>query len=106
MAAVEAGVDTPATELAIVETLTVMLSKPYTMGKGDGAIVTDRLNLVEPTARQFVDSQRGISDSERLLLLIQAVAQVPMQVVDSISVREMRECDRFFGQFFSDIQSA
>lgn len=88
----------------ILEAKTIELRKPVKIGKGEGAIVYDRLELVEPTAAEYTKAAQAGDSNEQTLALIQIVCKVPKQVVDSISLREMLACDRFFAQFLSDTQ--
>lgn len=91
--------------MQIIETKTITLRKPYTIGTGDSAVVYDKLELREPTAGEFTDAGKAGDSNDVLLALIQTVTKVPHQVVRSMGLREMQECGGFFAQFSNDTQS-
>ncbi len=73
----------------------LQLVKPIEVG---GTTYTD-LTLTEPTMGQIRKSQREAFDADKLAVLINLNAKVPMAVVDMLARRDVEACDDFFGSF-------
>lgn len=79
----------------IETTMTLPLSAPIPFGT---ETITS-LNLTEPTMGQLRKAHREAHDLDKLAVLIQMNAAVPMAVVDQMSKRDVEACDRFFDRF-------
>lgn len=86
-------------QIEIVEEKTITLRNPIAVGKGDARIEYTELKLREPTAGELTKAGKAGDSNDVLLSMIQQVTQLPRQVVESISMREMNECADFFAQF-------
>jgi hypothetical protein len=88
-------------EIIISDEKTITLLKPIRIGRAENAVVYDTLNLKEPTAGQLRKALLIEDDIGTLMSLIHQTAAVPMQVVESLSQRDLGDCQSFFLQFSS-----
>lgn len=78
-----------------IDEMTIPLRKPVTIGKGDGAITFDNLELAEPNGGQKDKASREPNDVRAAISLISSVAKVPRLAVEKLCRRDFEEACNF-----------
>ena len=86
--------------------LTIPLSKPVSIGKGDAAISYHELKLREPTAGELEKATRADTSIGAALTLISLIAAIPRTAVERISKRDLVAANNFLEGFTEPGQTA
>lgn len=79
----------------IPDELVLELRRPVTFA----GVQYDTLRLLEPTAGQLIEAEKGGSPLEQLARLVHLVAAVPRKAVDQMGQRDFQRAADFFALF-------
>jgi|SRR5471032_1875184 len=81
------------------EEITIPLSKPVVIGKGDAAISYVELKLREPTAGELEKASRADTSVGSAISLISLITKIPRSAVEQISKRDLVAANNFLEGF-------
>jgi hypothetical protein len=81
------------------EEITITLSKPVVIGKGDTAQTYHELKLREPTAGEIEKSSRADTNVGTAITLISLLTAIPRSAIEKISRRDLMAADKFLQSF-------
>lgn len=87
------------------EEITIELSKPVSMGKGDAAVIYEKLELREPSAGELEKASRADTSVGSAITLISLITSIPRGAVEKISKRDLVAANRFLEGFTDAGQS-
>lgn len=81
------------------EEITITLSKPITIGKGENAITYEEIKLREPVAGEIEKASRADTSVGSAITLISLVAAVPRGVAEKLCKRDLVAANKFLEGF-------
>lgn len=85
--------------------ITIILSKPVTIGKDEAAISYHELKLREPTAGELEKATRADTSIGAAITLISLISAIPRSAVERISKRDLVAANNFLEGFTEPGQS-
>jgi len=85
--------------------ITITLSKPIIVGKGDDPITYTEIKLREPTAGEMEKASRADTSVGAAITLISLIGIIPRGVVEKFSKRDLVAANKFL-EGFSDAGQA
>lgn len=85
--------------------ITITLSKPVIIGKGENAITYEEIKLREPTAGEMEKAARADTSIGSAITLIGLVASIPRSSVEKFSKRDLVAANKFLEGFTGAGQS-
>jgi len=81
--------------------ITITLSKPITVGKGDNAVVYEELKLREPTAGELEKATRADTSVGQAINLISLITAIPRGAIETLRKRDLVAANKYL-EGFSD----
>jgi hypothetical protein len=85
--------------------ITIELRKPVSVGKGDAAVIYEKLDLREPSAGELEKASRADTSVGSAITLISLITSIPRGAVEKISKRDLVAANRFLEGFTDAGQS-
>lgn len=82
-----------------MEEITLNLTKPVSIGKGEGALVYEAIELREPNAGELEKAARLDTSVGSLITLISLVAKIPRGAVEKFSRTDLQAAENALGSF-------
>jgi hypothetical protein len=82
-----------------LEETTIELSKPVSLGKGDAAVIYEKLELREPSAGELEKASRSDTSVGSAITLIGLITGIPRAAIEKISKRDLVAANRFLEGF-------
>ena len=79
--------------------ITITLSKPVTIGKGEAAISYHELKLREPTAGELEKATRADTPIGATITLISLITSIPRAAIERINKRDLVAANNFLEGF-------
>jgi hypothetical protein len=79
--------------------ITIELSAPVSIGKGEAAVIYEKLDLREPTAGELEKASRADTSVGSAITLISLITAIPRGAVEKIKKRDLVAANRFLEGF-------
>ena len=83
----------------MLEEVTLELTTPVSIGKGDGALEFTELKLREPNAGEMEKAARSDTNVGALITMISLIAKVPRGAVEKLTRSDLAAAEKVLGSF-------